>query len=227
MTNIVFNPQAFLARYPEFSTIDQVGVIASASVPAASTLLTVNTMTSGVVVPTEAVCGLPPYVPNAIPYGVTIASNGTGTGQAGTYNLSAPALVTLTNAPLSLYAWNLLPQYAAEASMYTRTDDGGPITDITTLTYLLNMVTAHIAALNSGVWGQQAGQQVGRIKSVGEGSVHVDLDMTVPGTAAWFMQTKYGAAYWQATMPYRQGGMFVLDDSLVQPDVSPASWGLL
>jgi hypothetical protein len=227
MTNIVFNPQTFLARYPEFSTIDQVGVIASASVPAASTLLTVNTMTSGVVVPTEAVSGLPPYVPNAIPFGVTIASNGTGTGQTGTYNLSAPALVALTNAPLTLYAWNLLPQYAAEAGLYTATDDSGLITDIPTLTTMLNMLTAHIAALNSGVWGQQAGQQVGRIKSVGEGSVHVDLDFSVPGTEAWFAQTKYGAAYWQAATPYRLGGLYGLDDSLVQPDVSPASWGLL
>lgn len=224
MTTIAFNPQAFLARYPEFSTIDRVGVIASASISAASSVLTVNTMTSGVVVAAETVNGLPPYVPNAIPYGVTIVSNGSGTGQGGTYNLSAPALLTLVNAPLSLYAWNLLPLYFTEATIYTRADDGGLITDIPTLTYLLNMVTAHIAALNSGVWGQQAGQQVGRIKSVGEGSVHVDLDMQVPGTAAWFMQTKYGAAYWQASMPYRQGGLFVIDDNLVQPDVASRSW---
>jgi hypothetical protein len=30
---------------------------------------------------------------------------------------------------------------------------------------------------------------------------------TDPG-AAWFMQTKYGAAYWQASLPYRLGGHF-------------------
>lgn len=228
MTTISFNPQAFVARYPEFATIDQVGVVSSASINNGTTLLTVNSaLSSGIVAVGETVSGLPPYVPNAIPYGVTVASLGTGIGQAGTYNLSAPALVTLSNAPLTLYAWNLLPQFAAEAALYTQTDDGGIITDIPTLTYLLNMLTAHVAALNSGVWGQQATQMVGRVSSAGEGSVNVSLSMTTPGTSAWFMQTKYGAAYWQASMPYRQGGMLVIDPSLVQPDVSPVStmWG--
>jgi Protein of unknown function (DUF4054) len=69
---------------------------------------------------------------------------------------------------------------------------------------LLNMLTAHIAMLNSGPNGEGASQLVGRLASATEGSVSVAADMgAVPFTAAWFMSTKYGAAFWQATAGYR------------------------
>ena len=112
---------------------------------------------------------------------------------------------------------DLLGQYYAEAGMYCRNDGGGPVSDLLTQTTFMNMVTAHIAALNGGVNGQTPSQMVGRISSAGEGSVHVSLDMKVDNGAAWFMQTKYGAAYWQASLPYRLGGYFVLDPSLEIP----------
>lgn len=104
----------------------------------------------------------------------------------------------------------LLTQYFAEAGMYCRNDGGGPITDPTVLTTLLNMLTAHIAALNSGVNGQPAAQQVGRVSSAGEGSVNVSLEMKSVLGAAWYNQTRYGAAYWQASLPFRLGGNLVL-----------------
>jgi hypothetical protein len=69
---------------------------------------------------------------------------------------------------------------------------------------LLHMLTAHIVALNFGVNGQSPSQLVGRINSASEGSVSVGADMgAVAGSKAWFLQTKYGAAFWQGTARYR------------------------
>ena len=81
---------------------------------------------------------------------------------------------------------------------------------------LLNMLTAHIVALNVGLNCQPASPLVGRVTSASEGSVSVSTAITVPGSAEWFAQTKYGFAYWQATaqnrmMHYRPGRQPNLD----------------
>lgn len=78
---------------------------------------------------------------------------------------------------------------------------------------LLNMMTAHIAQLSQPVGGVAASGSstpaapsplVGRISSATEGSVSVQTQMDLPpGSAQWFAQTQYGAAYWQATAKYR------------------------
>lgn len=69
---------------------------------------------------------------------------------------------------------------------------------------LLNMLTAHIAASNSGVAGQPASQLVGRIANASEGSVSVGTQNDYPpGTVQWYQATKYGAAFWAATAKYR------------------------
>lgn len=71
---------------------------------------------------------------------------------------------------------------------------------------ILNMLTAHIAALNAPLNGQASSPLVGRVSDVSEGSVSVSADMgEVPGSAAWFMQTKYGAAAFQAMKTFRIG----------------------
>jgi len=111
---------------------------------------------------------------------------------------------------------DLLAQYFVEAGMYCRNDGGGPVTDAGVLTMLLYMLTAHIAALNSGVSGQPAPQTVGRITSASEGSVSLSVEMKTSNSAAWYMQTKYGAAYWQASLPYRLGGNFAIAPCLIQ-----------
>ena len=116
----------------------------------------------------------------------------------------------------------LLSQYFTEAGMYCRNDGCGPITDLAVLSTLLNMLTAHIAALNGGVNGQQPSQYVGRVSSASEGSVSASLEMKSEIGAAWYMQTKYGAAFWQASLPYRLGGSFVLDSSAILP---PTAFG--
>lgn len=66
---------------------------------------------------------------------------------------------------------------------------------------LLNMLTAHIAALAAR---SAAGNGVvGRIDAATQGSVNLHLAYEAPGSASWFTQTPYGAAFWQASAPYR------------------------
>lgn len=82
-----------------------------------------------------------------------------------------------------------------------------------TLLDLLNMVTAHIAWLQSprdaaglpSSTGNPAAPIVGRIGSASEGSVSVSVEWKGSGSPSedWFVQTKYGAAFWQATAQWR------------------------
>ncbi len=81
---------------------------------------------------------------------------------------------------------------------------GWLISDPTQLTTLLYLLTAHIAALFAGTNTQPASGLVGRISNATEGSVSVGTDLSgIPGSAAYFTQTKYGFAYWQMTAAYR------------------------
>ena len=72
---------------------------------------------------------------------------------------------------------------------------------------LLNMLTAHIAKLNAPLGGSPSPQTVGRVDNASEGSVSVHLDMGDANegspSQAWYMTTKYGAAYWAATAKFR------------------------
>ncbi|KPA87293.1 Protein of unknown function (DUF4054) [Pseudomonas asplenii] len=98
----------------------------------------------------------------------------------------------------------LLQAYFDEATIYLNNTECSLVTDVAKRALLLNMLVAHISALNAGVNGEAASPLVGRINSATEGSVSVTTDMgAVSGSAAWFMQTKYGAAYWQATINLR------------------------
>lgn len=106
-----------------------------------------------------------------------------------------------------------VPQTAAqgyfdEATIYLRNDGTSPISTTALQAMLLNMLTAHIAALYAAQSQRNGGGApglVGRISDAAEGSVSVSTDMGAeqPGSAAWFQQTPYGASYWQATAQYR------------------------
>jgi len=106
---------------------------------------------------------------------------------------------------------NLAALYFAEAELYL---DNGPCAVIPTSirALLLNMLVAHIAALNAGINGSPASALVGRITSATQGSVSVATDLGTPGpssgSAAWLQQTKYGAAFLQACAAYRLGGYY-------------------
>lgn len=83
----------------------------------------------------------------------------------------------------------------------------GPVPDVTSLTILLYMVTAHIAYLFSAVSNGTAknpGAPVGRLSDATEGSVSVSFANDYPpGSAQWWQQSRYGSFYWQATAVYR------------------------
>lgn len=98
--------------------------------------------------------------------------------------------------------------YFAEAGLYADNSDCALIpADPTTYQprlMLLNMVVAHIAYLNGAANGGVPTGLVGRISDASEGSVSVKADYgTQAASAAFWLQSPYGAAYWQATAPYR------------------------
>lgn len=69
---------------------------------------------------------------------------------------------------------------------------------------LLNLLTAHICALNAPLGNQPSSPLVGRISQATEGSVTVQTELNVaPGSAQYFAQTKYGISYWQQVLPFR------------------------
>jgi hypothetical protein len=98
----------------------------------------------------------------------------------------------------------LVNDYFIEATIFHRNDGGGPVANSNQQLLLLNMATAHICALNAPQNGQPSPTLVGRISQASEGSVNVSADMDLPpGSAQWWNQTKYGAAYWAATAVFR------------------------
>ncbi len=100
-----------------------------------------------------------------------------------------------------------LQAYFNEATLYLNNTDASLVTDGSVggqRSMLLNMATAHITALNATVNGVSPSPLVGRIDQATQGSVSVHADMgPVTNSQAWWMQTKYGAAYWAATASYR------------------------
>lgn len=93
--------------------------------------------------------------------------------------------------------------FFAEAQLYCDNTDTSPVDNVTTRATLLNMVTAHIAALNAPL-GAPSSPLVGRISAATQGSVNVSTEMNLePGSSQWFAQTKYGMAFWQATRRHR------------------------
>ena len=90
--------------------------------------------------------------------------------------------------------------YFQQATLYLDNTPGSAVQNLVKRALILNMLTAHIAAL-----GLQAakGGLVGRVSSASEGSVSVSTDYQVTKGAEWFAQTPYGAAAWQAMAAYR------------------------
>ena len=97
-------------------------------------------------------------------------------------------------------------QYFLMATMVHRNDGGGPVYDAATQSNLLNLLTAHMAALMATPAGaSSASPLVGRISQAAEGSVNVttDLPTNMPMASGFFVQTKYGFMYWTASQPFR------------------------
>lgn len=110
-----------------------------------------------------------------------------------------PELAATVNQPQAQMYFDL-------ATTVHRNDGGGPVNNAAQQSNLLNLVTAHIAALfGASTSGGQPSGLVGRINSATEGSVSVQAAYSnnISEQMAWFVQTKYGALYWTATAPFR------------------------
>ena len=94
------------------------------------------------------------------------------------------------------------------AQQYCRNDGGGPVCDPNLQTQLLNMMVAHIAQLLFGSTTQPLSPLVGRVSNATEGSVSVTADWPTTPNNAWYLQTEYGAMFWQLMLPYRMGRYF-------------------
>lgn len=67
---------------------------------------------------------------------------------------------------------------------------------------LLYLLVAHIATLTGQA--EKGNNVVGRISSATEGTVSIGLDYgTMGNNERWYLQTPWGAMYWQMTKKYR------------------------
>lgn len=108
-----------------------------------------------------------------------------------------PAFTTTVSEPLAT-------SYFGLACLSLDNTDCSPVQDIAARTSLLYMATAHIAQLFSGSAGNPANGLVGRVSSATEGSVSVSTEFAnKSASAAWWLQTPWGAMWWQLTAPYR------------------------
>lgn len=89
------------------------------------------------------------------------------------------------------------------ATIYLRNDGTGPVRTVALQTSLLYMLTAHITQIMFGTTGTNASGVVGRVNSASEGSVSIGADWPTTANNAWFLQTPFGANFWQATAGYR------------------------
>ena len=124
-----------------------------------------------------------------------------------TWILRYPEFTSNVSSPLAQLYFN-------EAAMYCDNSACGLVPNVTPSfqrATFLNMLTAHIAALNAPTVNPQnptqstpASPLVGRISNASEGSVSVAVQNDYPpGTVQWYQSTKYGAAYWAASTAYR------------------------
>lgn len=96
----------------------------------------------------------------------------------------------------------LLGQFFNEATIYLSNSDS-PVANTTRRLVLLNMLTAHVASLSGALSADGQPRPVGRVSQASEGSVSASFEYLAPGSGAWFQQTQYGAAFWQATTALR------------------------
>ena len=90
-----------------------------------------------------------------------------------------------------------------EAGLYLSNANNSPVQNVTRRALLLNMLTAHIAFIGGKLSADGMPRPVGRTSNASEGSVSAGFEYLTPGTHAWFTQSQYGAAFWQATTSLR------------------------
>ena len=92
-----------------------------------------------------------------------------------------------------------------EAGLYLSHSDNSPVQNLTRRATLLNMLTAHVAYIGGLLSADGMPRPVGRVSQASEGSVSAAFEGVppTPGSGAWFQQSQYGAAFWQAASSLR------------------------
>ncbi len=90
-----------------------------------------------------------------------------------------------------------------EAGLYLSNANNSPVRDVIRRAVLLNMLTAHVAYIGGLLSTDGMPRPVGRLSQAAEGSVSASFENLTPGSAAWFQQSQYGSAFWQATTSLR------------------------
>lgn len=189
---VAFNPAQFVAQFPAFATVSTFN--GKGSLTSGSPTLTVTSTVSGALNVGDAVYDSA----SAIPGGTTILS-----GSSPTYTLSQNAVASATG-DLILVSPALVANFNTAALMLNNSYSS-VVQDEPTRASLLNLLTAHITALLNGVNGQPPSGVVGRISEAVQGSVTVQTEFrTDSEAAAFFVQTQWGAMFWQATTVYRR-----------------------
>lgn len=111
-----------------------------------------------------------------------------------------PALTAAVAAQPATFA-----QLFVMAGLYLNNTDCSPVQDVALRAILLNMLTAHQADINGLLTADGQPKPVGIVSQAAEGAVSASFLNATPtqGSPAWFQQTQYGSAYWQATERYR------------------------
>lgn len=101
-----------------------------------------------------------------------------------------------------------VPQATVEAlvplaEQYWRNDGTSPATTEALQRQLLYLMVAHVVMLSVGTTGSNPSGLVGPVTTATEGSVSVGTNWPVTPASAWFLQTQYGALFWQLCAPFR------------------------
>lgn len=99
----------------------------------------------------------------------------------------------------------LFAELFCEAGDYLNNTNASPVQCVAQRGRWLNMIVAHIAFIGGILTADGQPKPVGRISQAAEGSVSASFENVppTPGTGAWFQQSQYGAAFWQATTTLR------------------------
>jgi hypothetical protein len=95
-----------------------------------------------------------------------------------------------------------LEDYFAMAETFLDNTKCSVVKDLGARKRMLYLLVAHIATLTG--MAEKGNPVVGRISSATEGTVSVSLDYgTMGNNERWYLQTPWGAMYWQLTKRYR------------------------
>lgn len=191
---VAFNPAAFVAQFPAFASVSTYNALASFS--ADSNILTQNSVASGALSVGDTVYD----ALAALPGGAAVVSM--NSGPPVTYALNQEAVASQTSDRV-IVSPALISNFGI-ACLMLNNSYASVVKDAPTRASLLNLLTAHITALLNGVNGAPPSGAVGRISGGTQGTISVQMDFkTMSEAAAFFVQTQWGAMFWQATAVFR------------------------